>query len=447
MERTLAVLMGAALAAAPAATAGGPGVPHGTDGARSVSAPVDEGAGDLDLAGAVRLAVAGSPRLAAASREVREAEARALQAGLPPNPSLRVETENVAGSGAFAGAGEAETTVTLSQLFELGGKRARRHRAAVLDRDLAARDHESARLDVRLAAVTAFVDVLAAQEQVVLAEEGVALAEEVVRTVRARVRAGSSSRVELTKAEVALGTARLERETQARALRTARQRLAATWGGTEPRFARAVGSLASVGPPPAFADLRDRLADNPDLARWRTEVRRWEALVAVERRRALPDVTLGAGYRRLAGPDENAVVAEMSLPLPAFDRNQGAVLEARHRAARARDEWRATEVQLVAALSAAYEALATAEAESRALEASILPGARETFETLRAGYREGRFGYLDVLDAQRTLAAARARRVSALADYHRALATVERLTGGTRAAAPGGARRGREHAR
>jgi cobalt-zinc-cadmium efflux system outer membrane protein len=143
----------------------------------------------------------------------------------------------------------------------------------------------------------------------------------------------------------------------------------------------------------------------------------------------VPDVTIGGGYRWLAGPDESAFVADVSIPLPIFHRNQGAVLEAQRRADQAREERRSTEVRLATELSTTFEALGTAHAQVERLEKEILPGAAEAFDTLREGYLEGRFSYLDVLDAQRTLVAARAQHVGALADYHRAVAAVERLIG------------------
>ncbi|MBC8427083.1 MAG: TolC family protein, partial [Deltaproteobacteria bacterium] len=45
------------------------------------------------------------------------------------------------------------------------------------------------------------------------------------------------------------------------------------------------------------------------------------------------------------------------------------------------------------------------------------------------GYRQGKFRYLDVLDAQRTLFDAQAKYIEALANYHEASVEVERLIG------------------
>ena len=132
---------------------------------------------------------------------------------------------------------------------------------------------------------------------------------------------------------------------------------------------------------------------------------------------------------RLFDPDENTFVVGFSVPLPVLNRNQGAILEAEHRVEQARSEQASTRVRAVTALDDAYQALATARTQIATLDADVLPGAKKAFAALNDGYREGRFTYLEVLDAQRTLIAARAQRVRALGDFRRAVVTLERLLG------------------
>jgi cobalt-zinc-cadmium efflux system outer membrane protein len=45
------------------------------------------------------------------------------------------------------------------------------------------------------------------------------------------------------------------------------------------------------------------------------------------------------------------------------------------------------------------------------------------------GYRQGKFGFLDMLDAQRGVFDAKEQWVSALEQYHCSWATIQRLTG------------------
>ncbi len=96
---------------------------------------------------------------------------------------------------------------------------------------------------------------------------------------------------------------------------------------------------------------------------------------------------------------------------------------------KAREERRAAETHSSAALSDAYHALSAAYAEVEVLKNSILPRATDSFEKTREGYQQGKFGYLDVLDAQRTLFDARTSYLAALGSYHRSAVRIERLTG------------------
>lgn len=397
---------------------------------RSYEAPlVEEPTGSISLREALVLALAKNPDLAAFSWEVRAREARMLQAGLLPNPDLSVLAEDVGGSGDFRGVQQTQTTITLSQLIELGGKRSARRQATSLARDLAGWDYEVKRIEILTQVSQAFNETLAAQQRLILAEELVGLAEEVTRSVSERVKAGKVSPIEETKANIALSSVQIDRERARLALEAARKRLAATWGSATARFDRVEGDLDQVAPLPRLERLTERLAQNPVLARWAAEMAQRQALVRVERANAIPDITISGGYRRLNETDDNTVVIGVSIPLPLFNRNQGSIVEARHRLAKAEAERRAAEVRVTSTLSDAYKALATAHAEAVGLRVNVIPAAQSAFEGINEGYRMGKFGYLDVLDAQRTLFDARARYLQAVTDYHRAVAEVERLIG------------------
>lgn len=385
--------------------------------------------GAVDLQTAVRLALERSPVLEAMSARVGQAVARRTQAALLPNPALRFELEDFAGSGPFDGADQAQATFTVEQPLEIGGKRSSRIGAATASATITKVDYESTKRDVVAATTRAFIELQSAQSSLELADEAVHVADEIFASVGARVRAGSSSRVELSKAEVVLAEARINRQRTERALAIAGQRLAETWGDTEPRFTRAIGEIGTVRSPPGLTTLLANMSAVPAIRRAADEVTRREAGVTVAQANAIPNVDVGVGYRRLEGPDEHAMVAELRVPLPLFDRNQGSILEARERVAGALAEQRGVEARVTADLRALHEALTIAYDELEALDATVLPAANRAFATIRDGYREGRFSYLDLLDAQRTLNAARIRRIDVVAAYHIASAEITRLTG------------------
>ncbi len=389
----------------------------------------EEPTGVISLREALSFALMKNPKLAVFSWEVRAQEARIIQAGLLPNPEIAVEAENFTGSGAFNGFGAAETTFSLGQLIELGGKRELRQRLAAFDRDLAGWDYESQRLAVYGDVAIAFVSILAAQERVELAKDLIRTAEEAVETVARQVRVGAVSPVEATRARVALATAQLDRDKTRHELAAGRQRLAATWGSTAPAFSAVTGDLFGVVAPPSIERLRTKVENNPAIARRVSELEQRKATLALEEVQWIPDVTVGGGLRLIHESADAAVVAEIGIPLPVFDRNQGTILEARHRLAMAQEERRTAEVELHTEVGITYEDLLSAFEETTSLRDKVIPEAQRAFDTAGEAYRRGLFRYLEVLDAQRTLFELRGRLIDALENYHQAAAAMERLIG------------------
>jgi len=400
------------------------------DTAEQKAVPLEHPTGIITLRDALALALMNNPRLAAFSWEVRAREANVLQAGLLPNPEITIELENFGGSGATSGFDSSENTLWLSQLIELGGKRTKRRTVADFERAVAGWDYESARIDTLTEVALAFSQLLAAQERHALSEELVGVTDRALQIVGEQVKAGAVSAVEKSRAEVTLASSRVELARRVRELNSARKLLAATWGSTTVSFSGVAGVLdEGISPPPSEPALVRQVEENPDLARWTTELSARRALVDLEDSRAIPDVTLSGGPRWFNETNDSAFVLEVSVPLPLFDRNQGAALEARRRVAKASEERRAAEVDVKTALSTAYESLAATYEAVVSLQRDALPKALAAFDGATAAYRRGVFRYLDVLDAQRTLFALRSDYLDTLAAYHSDVARVERLVG------------------
>ncbi len=383
--------------------------------------------GDLTLRNALAAALLRNPKLHAAAWEPRLAEASRLQAGLSPNPEVGVEFENFAGSGALSGTDALETTLLLSQLIELGGKRDLRVQVAEDAWTVSTLDYEAERLDVVTETAARFVRVLQIQQQVEFAERARSLAEESRRVIDRRVQAGDVSPIDEIKARLESESARIASDRLRRELDGARRELSAMWDEDEPAFGLALGSLDEVMDVPSLQDLTDRVEAHPEVQRWVAESERRTSVVELERAQATPDVNAGLGVRYINEIDDAALVAAFSVPIPLFDRNQGGILAARLRAAQALDEGRASRRELATRLIRQHSRLTAAFYEAQAIDSALLPAARNAYEATRRAYDEGKLPYLDVLDAQRTLFDTEAQRLEALAEYHSALVQVEGL--------------------
>jgi len=393
------------------------------------AASIVEPNGVVTLTDAVGLALMHHPALRAFPWERRAAEGRALQAGLRPNPELEFGIEEFGGAGGRRDFDGAETSLQLGQLIELGDKRFKRARLAEIDKDLVQWDYEAQKLDVMVDVTVAFVETLGAQEQLALVRELVGLSEQMYQAVAQRVAAGKDSPVEQAKAKVAAANATLGLARAEQRLAAARTQLALAWGGATPRFDHAQGDFYRIAAIPTLEALTALTLDNPSLARWEARMRRRWALLEVERSRGVPDVALRAGLRHFNETDDTAFVMGFSIPLPAFDRNQGEIEAAGQMLAKTRDDRAAATIGVQAALAQARERASMAFVEANILADDVLPTAQKAYEATDEGYRQGKFDYLEVLDAQRTLFEAKVQYVSSLTTYHRSRATVERLIG------------------
>lgn len=390
--------------------------------------PPAEPEGALTLKQALALVAARHPELELGRLDVAAAAARKQQAGLWPNPTLAAEAENFGGSGERTGTALTEYTVQLEQPLELGGKRSRRLHVAECEQRLTMFDLAAKQLDTQAETQRRFAALLAAQARVQLEGEFLALTEEFSRAAGLRVRAGRVSPLEESRAQIELARQRVAQQQAAAALATARGQLAALWNSSAPRFTAVTGELTAVPDLPTLEKLQASLPQNPDLARWATEVEQRRASLALARAGRVPDVTAAAGVRWFNEDSGHAFVAGLSVPLPLFDRNQGALREASVLLLKAEREQHAAEVRAQTALVAAHQALASARTKALALKEEMLPRAAQVLEATRAGYAQGKFTYLDVLEAQRSFCDAKAAHLDALADCQQAAVEIQRLT-------------------
>lgn len=378
----------------------------------------------VTLPKAVETALRDHPRLAGYPMDFQATEGRALQASLRPNPELSVDVENLWGD--YPGTSRSETTYGISQLVELG-KRSSRIRKAEADTDVLRRDFEIARFDVVADVKRAFVNFLSAGKKLELNREAHKIATQLATAVSDRVAAGAVSPIEEARANVALAVSSADLERNVREVETARRELAAAMGEAKPSFDFASGDLDEDLSVPAVDNIAERIAATPDVTRWGAELVRRNAALNSERTLAVPDVTLKGGIKRFRESSENTFALGFSVPLPLFNRNQGAIREAEAQRARVDVERKATEVLLHSQVGQRLAALTAAAREASILRKEAVPGAQSAYDAVSEGYRFGKFRYLDVLDTGKSLIETRLRYLDALTALNLARVDLERL--------------------
>ena len=390
---------------------------------------IEEPTGPLKLRDALALALTENRELAPFAWQARADEARVLQAGLRHNPELGLEVEDVLGTGDFKGGREAQVTLQLSQVIELGRKRSARTEVASQARGVTKAEYELKRVEVLGDVAQRFIQVVANQELLALAMTNRHLAADALRTVQERATAGKGSALEESKAQVALARGELLVEGAQHELNAARKKLAASWRSSRPVFERAEADLFVRMPVPPFEGLVNRISQSPEIARWVSEQKLREAEIKLADARRVPNVPVGGGIRRLEGPDDEAFVLGLSMPLQLFDRNQGGAAEARALLGRTESERQAAEMRLGMVLLGLYEEMVHDTHVMDGLQKEILPKAEDALAIAGEGFAQGRFSYLEVLDAQRTIFEVTQEYIHTATTYHQFLVEIERLIG------------------
>ncbi|AIG04819.1 putative metal transporter-like exported protein [Pseudomonas fluorescens] len=376
----------------------------------------------LTLESAMQSAFADNPDLAAAQWEIDIAQGGRQQAGLIPNPVASWDAEDTRRS-------TRTTTVKLSQTLELGGKRGARIDVAERAQDAAAQELEQRRNLLRAEVIDGFYGALRAQERLELAQRSMALAERGLVVANGRVTAGKSSPVEATRAQVQLSEIRLERSRAEIGVTEAYRRLAAITGNATTTFQRVEAGASAIPALPSTTQLLSRLENTAELRLAELQIQQREAGLGLEKAQRIPDLDVSIGSQYDASVRERVNLVGVSMPIPLFNRNQGNVLAASRRADQARDLRNATELRLRTETRQALDLWATANSEVRTFNQVILPAAQSAVDSATRGFEMGKFNFLDVLDAQRTLIAARTQYLAALAQATDAWVRIERIYG------------------
>ncbi|CRL97982.1 TolC family protein [Pseudomonas sp. 8 R 14] len=376
----------------------------------------------LTLDAALQTAFTNNPDLAAAQWEIEIAAGGRQQAGLIPNPVASWDAEGTRRD-------TRTTTLKLSQTLELGGKRDARIDVATRAQDAAALALEQRRNTLRVEVIDGYYGALRAQERLDLAQRSLALAERGLVVANGRVTAGKSSPVEATRAQVQLSEIRLELNRAHMGLTDAYRRLAASTGSAATDFQTVATPSHSTPPLPSATQLLARLEQTAELRLAELQIVQNEASVGLEKAQRIPDLDVSIGSQYDASVRERVNLVGVSMPIPLFSRNQGNVLAATRRADQARDQRNAAELRLRTETRQALDLWQTANSEVRAFNQQILPAAQRAVDSATRGFEMGKFNFLDVLDAQRTLIAARTQYLAATAQATDAWLRIERIYG------------------
>lgn len=382
----------------------------------------------LDVQTAISKAIAADPRLTAGGLDIEAAHGAVVQAGKHPNPEASVGVENFAGSGDFSGFESSEVTLGVQQKFERGGKRVARLQEAYGKEDVANAQIAILRREVAAQTKIDFVAVLAGMATVELLARSVKRLEALLPQLEKRLEAGASLKADVARGRLAVGRARVALEKASSQLKSMKQQLVANWNGPVSDADSVSGHLRHNGHRSLpLAELQPLLDQHPAIRAWDAVWAERSGNVSVQYSMAVPDVTVGAGVRRLGESDDVAFVFTGSVPLPIHDRNEGNIITSQAQLDKVRFEREAARRALKRRLIEAHGELQTECLESQKLFDTVVPSGRIAADDIDNTFEQGRLTAKDVLDGYSALLDVEQLQIEADARCHAAAVKVETL--------------------
>ncbi|MFO0802831.1 MAG: TolC family protein [Gemmataceae bacterium] len=420
VERAPPMVQRAPLASAPSQPASGV-VPAAAN--FPAQAPVER----LDLPVIWDLALVSNPALREAAADVEAARGRLMQSGLYPNPRFLFTNDTIGSDIARPGNSAFEFT----QEIVTAGKRRLDVAVARRETDAAVLGATVRKFDALTRIRRLYFDYLALwflhreyDEIAASLDRGIEVTRQQVEVAKTR------PKTDMIRLEALREEAKINRDRTRDTIRGVWRQLAAEVGLAELPSANEVGTLPPA--PPAWEDaaiLNRVLAAHSAIRQAEVEVDR--ARLAIDRAQAgaIPNVIVGGGFNLDRTDQTSGAVVVAETAIPVWNRQQGAVYEAKAKLAFAQASVRSVESRLSKEAAEAIARYRAATRQVERLEAEVLPRLQESVDLTRKAYQAGsaQVTFADVLTTEQNLLTARVTLAEARRTVWQAVADLQGL--------------------
>jgi outer membrane protein TolC len=321
------------------------------------------------------------------------------------------------------------TTVTAgfdpSMTLSLPNKVAKNAEVALENARVAGHRFETAKFDLQKRVLTSYLDLALAEEMVRIRRDNVSLLQLVSQSAENRVQAGGPQQ-DLLKAQIEYRIAENELANLESEVRTMRSMLNGMLA-RDPQSPLDVKALPE--PRPLAVDDATLIAtgvdQNPELSRLASEVAGRQDALELARLAYLPDINPAGGF---TGTISQTLGAMIMLPttIPMI---RARIEESRAMLKSTQAMARQTQRDRAASFVANLYAMRNAERQAALFEQRILPLAQQALDSSRQAYAAGTVGFVELIDAQRTLLDVRTMIAEARMEREKRLAEMEALAG------------------
>ncbi len=365
----------------------------------SASGAVPPGGEGIRFEELEQIALANNPSVQQAEAIVGKARGIHAQVGLHPNPTVGYLANEMgdAGTAGIQGAFLSQTIVTAGKL--------RKNRAIAARQIQNLRwELEAQRQRVRNAVRIQGFELLGAQRRIAVTNDLVEVAEKGVTASQELLSAGQVARPDLLQARIQLNEVRILWKNAQYDYEAAWTQLASLIGRPEMAPRPLAGSLSPPAEPaePFEERLAALLATSPQMQAARVRLQRARAQIDRQRVQPIPNIVAQVGVAHDNASGDDIANLQLGLPIPVFNRNQGAIQLAHAELRRAASDLHRTELSLRNALAVAFREYQKRANQVQQYRDQIVPTAEENLNLSEEGYRQGEFDLIRVLTARRS---------------------------------------------
>lgn len=352
----------------------------------------------LSLVDFESVALASNPAVSEAIARVQSARGQFVQVGLLPNPTFGYLGSEIGNDGRGGQQG-----LYAGQEIVTSGKLRLARAVALREVQVAERVLAQAQLRVQTDVRMNFYEVLVAQRRVELTQGLATIGGQGVTATQSLLERKEVSQTELLQAKIEADSAAILVENAETARLGAWQRLTIVSGQPAMPLRRLAGDPTKLPPLITQEQAMGRImGESPELAAAYARVERARWAIGRARALAVPNVDLLGSVQFDNATQDTIAGAQIGMPIPVFNRNQGGIQQARAELVAAQQAAVRTELDLRNRLATTYQRYAMASQQVRRYSQSIVPNVKEALDNTTQGYRAGEFNFLQQLNAQRT---------------------------------------------
>ena len=386
----------------------------------------------------IREAQQNNPEIRAARSEKEAAEQRIAPAGALDDPMLEAGVISVpVDSFRFDREDMTMKMIGMSQRFPYPGKRGLRQDVAAKDAQSAGYGFQETLNRVAREAKVAYFDLALVIESARLVEKNKLILGQFLKIADGRYSVGQGSQADVLKAQTQLSKMTDELIKLARERPMFEAELVRALGRSSDAAAPVPETLQLREAPLSFDELRERgLRERPQLLALQSVIARAEKSLELMRKESYPDFDVRFSYgQRDRMPDgtrrSDMVNLTVAINLPVWRETKVGprIAEAQAMRDQALNMYQAQRNEVGMKLRQQVASARQNLLSARLYRNDILPQARLTVEAALAAYRVNRVDFFTLLDNQMTVYTSEIAYVNAVANYNKALAEIDLLTG------------------